>query len=70
MVKERSERKPTKKDTVALVNKAFDALDTAIDSLTHGVEELKLDLLIDLFKLSKKMANVYRQAHLSVLKRK
>ena len=63
-------KKPTKKDTVALVNKAFDSLDNAIDSLTGGVEELKLDLLIDLFKLSKKMSNVYRQAHLAILKKR
>lgn len=69
MVEKRKNKNLTKKDTVVLINKAFNSLDKAIDSLIGGAEELKLDLLIDLFKLSKKMSGVYREAHLAILKR-
>ena len=68
MVEQRTGKKPTKKEVTALINKGYDSLDVAIDNIINAANDQGLEILVDIFKLAKKVAAVYRVAYLARVK--
>jgi len=68
MVEKRMGKKPTKKEVTALINKGYDSLDMAMDNIINAANDQDLEILVDIFKLAKKVAAVYRVAYLSRVK--
>ena len=68
MVEKRMGKKPTKKEVTTLINKGYDSLDVAIDNIINAASDQDLEILVDIFKLAKKVASVYRVAYLARVK--
>ncbi len=54
-----------KKEIIKMLNKGYKSLDRALDEIIKASEAQNLDILIDTLELAKKIANVYRVAHIA-----
>jgi len=68
MVEKRKSKKPTRKEAVTLVNKGYNSLDDAIDKIIGATDDMSLDILVDIFKVAKKVSAAYRAAYIAMIK--